>query len=213
MRQVDVERLPKEPQWTIETKLVQAAEWGLRAARRILAAGNAVWAVADGAYAARPFVCPLMEQDITVVGRLRKDAALFDVPPVVKKPGRGRPCKYGVNRLSLAKRAAHPQGWTEVTCAVYGKEVVKHTKTFLATHATFGGTIRMVIIKEDHGPQYYTAQTSTRPCVRSSKHSPTGRPLNRYSTIFKKSGARANNRFATCGPTSAAGTSTCGCSL
>ena len=59
-----------------------------------------------------------------------------------------------MNRLSLAKRAAHPQGWTDATCTVYGKEVVKKVKTFLATHATFGGTIRMVIIKEDHGPQF-----------------------------------------------------------
>ena len=102
--------------------------------------------MADGAYTTRPFVRPLMEHGITVVGRLRKDAALYDVPPVVKNPGRGRPRQYGVNRLSLAKRAAHPQGWTEVTCTVYGKEVVKTVKTFLATHATFGGTIRMVII-------------------------------------------------------------------
>ena len=154
VRKVDVEKLPSEARWTFQTKLVQAAELVLRAARRIQAAGKAVWAVADGAYATRPFVRPLMEQDITVVGRLRKDAARFDVPPVVTKPGRGRPRKYGVNRLSLAKRAAHPQGWTEVTCTVYGKEVVKTVKTFLATHATFGGTIRMVIIKEDHGPQF-----------------------------------------------------------
>ncbi len=137
MRKVDVEKLPPEARWTFQTKLVQAAELVLRAARRIQAAGKTVWAVADGAYAKQPFVRPLMAQGITVVGRLRKDAALFDVPPVVKTPGRGRPRKYGVNRLSLAKRAAHPQGWTEVTCTVYGKEVVKSVKTFLATHETW----------------------------------------------------------------------------
>ena len=154
VRKVDVEKLPPEARWTFQTKLVQAAELVLRAARRIQAAGKSVWAVADGAYATQPFVRPLMAQGITVVGRLRKDAALFDVPPVVKNPGRGRPRKYGVNRLSLAKRAAHLQGWTEVTCTVYGKEVVKTVKTFLATHETFGGPIRMVIIKEDHGPQF-----------------------------------------------------------
>ncbi len=113
-----------------------------------------MWAVADGAYTAMPFVRPLMEHGITVVGCLRKDAALHDVPAVVQNPGRGRPRKYGVNRPSLAKRAAHPQGWTEVTCPVSGKDVVKTTKTFLATHETFGGTIRMVIIKEGHGPQF-----------------------------------------------------------
>ena len=42
-----------------------------------------------------------------------------------------------------------------MTCTVYGKEVVKTVKTFLATHATFGGTIRMVIIQEEHGPQFF----------------------------------------------------------
>ena len=41
-----------------------------------------------------------------VVARLRKDAALFDlpaVPPPGRKRGRGRPPIYGKNRLSLAK--------------------------------------------------------------------------------------------------------------
>ena len=182
VRKVDVEKLPPETKWTFQTKLVQAAERVLRAARPIQAAGKRVWAVADGAYAKRPFVRPLMEADITVVGRLRKDAALHDVPPVVKKPGRGRPRQYGVNRLSLAKRAAHRQGWTEVTCSVYGKDVIKKTKTFLATHETFGGTIRVVIEKEDHGPSSSTAPPSTRPCARSSKPSPIGPRLNRCST-------------------------------
>ena len=100
VRKVDVEKLSPESRWTFQTKLVQAAELVLRAARRIQAAGKSVWAVADGAYAARPFVRPLMEAGITVVGRLRKDAALYDVPPVVQNPGRGRPRQYGVNRLS-----------------------------------------------------------------------------------------------------------------
>ena len=68
-----------------------------------------------------------------------------------------------MNRLSLAKRAAHRQGWTEVTCTANGTEVIKTTKTFLATHETFGGTIRMVIIKEDHGLQIYIVLIRMRP--------------------------------------------------
>jgi hypothetical protein len=155
MKRLPKPKLPPEAQWTFQTKRVQAAELVWRASRRIQAAGKQVWVVADGAYAARAFVRLLLEHSITVVGRLRQDAVLFDVPPVVKHPGRGRPRKSGVNRLSLAKRAAHPPGWTEVTWTVYGKEVVKRTKTLLATHATFGGAIRMVIVKEDHGPQFF----------------------------------------------------------
>jgi hypothetical protein len=102
-----------------------------------------VWAVADGAYAKRPFVQPVMKQGVTLVGRLRKDSALRDLPPAEKVKRRGRKRKYGVNRISLIKRAAHPQGWQEVTCVAYGAEVVKRVKTFLATHRTFGGAIRV----------------------------------------------------------------------
>lgn len=111
--------------------------------------------MADGAYAKRPFVQPLLKQGVTLVGRLRKDSALFDLPPVETKKRRGRKRVYGVNRLSLAKRAAHRHGWQEVTCTAYGKEVVKRFKTFLATHRTFGGSIRVVIVKEATGPQFF----------------------------------------------------------
>lgn len=34
-------------------------------------------------------------------------------------------------------------------------EVTKTVKSFLATHATFGGTIRVVIVKEPTGPQFF----------------------------------------------------------
>lgn len=95
---------------------------------------------------------------LPLVGRLRKDAALCDLPPVEKtraKQSRGRKRKYGVNRISLAKRAAHRCGWEQTTVTVSGREVVKRTKTFLATHRTFGGAIRVVIVKEHHGPQFF----------------------------------------------------------
>ena len=96
-----------------------------------------------------------MAAGITLVGRLRKDSALRDLPPVLKQKGRGRPRVYGLNRLSLAKRAAHPGGWSAVTCSVYGRDEVKTVKMFLATHATFGGAIQVVIVKEPTGPQFF----------------------------------------------------------
>jgi hypothetical protein len=68
---------------------------------------------------------------------------------------RGRKRIYGKNRLSLIKRAAQPRGWQEVACHVYGREEVKQVKTFLATHRTFGGAIRVVIVKEKTGPQFF----------------------------------------------------------
>lgn len=155
VRKQDVPKIPRRCQWTFQTKLEQAADLVLRAARWLSGQGKPIWVVADGAYAKRPFVQPLLKAGITLVGRLRKDSALFDLPPVETPTRRGRPRIYGVNRLSLAKRAAHRHGWREVACTVYGQEVVKRVKTFLATHRTFGGAIRVVIIKEPNGPQFF----------------------------------------------------------
>ena len=39
-----------------------------------------VWLAVDGAYAARPFLLPVLALGIVVVSRLRKDACLFDLP-------------------------------------------------------------------------------------------------------------------------------------
>jgi hypothetical protein len=88
--------------------------------------GKTIWVVVDGAYAKASFLKPLLDQGVVVVSRLRKDAALFDVPS--NKPGqRGRPRICGKNRISLAKG-----GWQQVECVLYGEAVVKTVKTFLA---------------------------------------------------------------------------------
>lgn len=105
VRKQDVPKLPKRCGWTFQAKLQQAADLVIRAAKLLQHHGKAVWVVADGAYAKRPFVQPLLQQG--------------------------------------------------VTCTVYGREVVKRTKTFLATHATLGGAIRVVIVQETTGPQFF----------------------------------------------------------
>jgi hypothetical protein len=155
VRERDVPKTPKRHGWTFQTKLKLAADLLLSAVETLQHAGKEVWAVTDGAYAKRPFVKPAMQLDVTLVGRLRKDAALRDLPPREKKKRRGPKRKYGLNRISLAKRAAHPQGWIDVPCVIYGVETVKRAKTFLATHRTFGGMIRVVIVQEKSGPQFF----------------------------------------------------------
>ena len=92
--------------------------------------------------------------DITVVSRLRKDAAIFDLPVVPKKRKRGRPRKYG-RKMSLKSKAAHRLGWQTIECTIYGKVVQKQIKTFLATSQLVGGVIRVVIVEEPHGPQFF----------------------------------------------------------
>jgi DDE superfamily endonuclease len=152
VRRVDLENLPPERPRAFRTKLEIAAAqlgwlktWvGHHFAER--------WAVADGAYAKRPFLRPAREHGFTVVSRLRKDAALWSVPKPVppEERGPGRPPIYGPQRISLAKRAGQKRGWQEVECVQYGAKVTKTIKTFLATWRPAGGMIRVVLVKEEH---------------------------------------------------------------
>ena len=68
-----------------------------------------------------------------------------------QRRGRGRPRKYGKNKISLAKRAGQQRGWDRVECMQYGKKVLKTIKTFLATWEPVGGVIRVVLVREARG--------------------------------------------------------------
>ena len=113
--------------------------------------GKPIWVVADGAYARAPFLKPAMALGMTVVSRLRKDAALWSVPKPPRKGQRGRPRIYGPDRISLAKRARRRRGWTTGRFALYGKSTVKRYKTFLATWGPVGGVIEVVLMDEPTG--------------------------------------------------------------
>ncbi len=156
VRQQTMATIPKSRRWQrFASKLRLAArlvEWIVPLLKR---AGKIAWIVIDGAYTKGPFLRRVLKlASVVVVGRLRKDAALRDLPPKLKKGqrrGRGRPRKYGKNRLSLAKRAGQQRGWKTLACTVYGKVITKTYKTFLATYVPVGGVIRVVLVKEDHG--------------------------------------------------------------
>jgi hypothetical protein len=112
--------------------------------------GKPLWVVADGAYAKAPFLKAMRALGVTVVSRLRKDAALHTVP--AREPGRrGRPRKYGEHRIALAKRAGQRRGWTTGTFELYGARVQKRYKTFEATWRPAGGVIRVVLVAEPKG--------------------------------------------------------------
>ena len=87
--------------------------------------GQALWAVADGAYAKAPFLKPMRALGVTVVSRLRRDAA--------------------------AKRAGQRRGWRTGTFELYGKPTAKRYKTFVATWRPAGGAIRVVLVDEPTG--------------------------------------------------------------
>ena len=153
VRRKTMAKIPKWRGWTFATKLVLAARLVEWIAPIVKQAGKTLWIVVDGGYVKAPFLKRALRAKVTIVGRLRKDAALRDLPPKLRRGQRrprGRPPKYGKNRISLTKRAAHRQGWQTAECTVYGQEVTKLYKTFLATYPPVGGLIRVVIVEEDH---------------------------------------------------------------
>jgi len=124
-------------------------EWLISWVRRL---GKPVWIVVDGFYGKKPFLSRASAAGAVIVGKLRKDAGLWSVPPAQPhRRGRGRPRKYGKEKLDLAKRAAHQKGWQTVTVKQYGRELTKRIKTFLATWRPAGGVVRVVIIREAGG--------------------------------------------------------------
>ena len=155
VRRQTMATIPKSRGWQrFATKLQLAArlvEWIVPLLKK---AGKTTWVVVDGGYTKRPFLKRVLRTGVTIVGRLRKDAALRDLPRELRKGqrrGRGRPRKYGQHKISLAKRAGQSRGWQTVQCMVYGVVTTKTYKTFLATYRPVGGVIRVVLVKEDHG--------------------------------------------------------------
>ena len=155
VRQQTMASIPRCRGWQrFATKLQLAArlvEWIVPLLKK---AGKTVWIVIDGGYTKRPFLKRALRTGVTIVGRLRKDAALRDLPPEPRKGQRrrrGRPRKYGKHKISLARRAGQKRGWQTIDCTIYGEATTKTYKTFLATYAPVGGIIRVVLVKEDHG--------------------------------------------------------------
>jgi hypothetical protein len=157
VRKVDLPGIDPKHRPAFRTKLELAVEL-LRWAQLWLGLlGKPLWVVADGAYAKREFLKPAMALGMTVVSRLRCDAALWSLPPVVPpdQRGAGRPRVYGTERISLAKRAGQRRGWTTEALTLYGERATKRYKTFLATWKPAGGVIRVVLVDEPTGWRAY----------------------------------------------------------
>jgi len=151
VRKKDIRPLSTLYKVKFRTKLEMAAELVEWAFESVKSLGKTLWIVADGAYAKRAFLRPVLALGVVVVSRLRKDAALRSMPKP-KKPGqRGRQAIYGSAAIDLAKRAGQRRGWQSGTFLLYGKEVTKTYKTFPATYPPVGGAIRVVLVKERKG--------------------------------------------------------------
>ena len=138
------------------------------------------------------------------MGRLRKDAALRDLPRRLRRGqrrGRGRPPKYGKHRISLAKRAAHREGWEVARCTIYGKTVTKLYKTFLATYRPTGGVIRVVIVLEDRDWYPFFSTDPFATAAEIIEAFADRATIEQDFHDVKEVWARASSRCGTSGPT------------
>ena len=156
VRQKNLATIPPESDWKFRTKLdlaVALMGWPVAWLKH---AGKPIWLLMDGAYANRVVLLAAKQLLVTVVSRLRRDAALWTLPEVQRPKGkRGRTPKYGKQKISLAKRAAARGGWTTEDLAIYGRVEEVTYKTFLATWPPAGGVIRVVLVKDDDGWRAY----------------------------------------------------------
>ena len=132
VRHKDLPKLTLTTDWQFRTKLELAAaqlHWLLPWVKQD---AEQRWVVVDGGYAKKVFLKAARTHGFTVISRLRRDAALWSLPPTTKRPGQRGPLPtYGKERISLAKRAGQDRGWQQLTCVQYGKVVTKTYKTFL----------------------------------------------------------------------------------
>ena len=152
VRKVDIEKLKQRYGWEFRTKHELALDLCQQVMRTLRALGSQAGfiVVFDGAYAAKALIRPLIAEGAIVVTRLRRDAKLFGLP--VNKTGqRGRPRKYGKNRISLKKRAADRRAWQTILYCCRGSMVERRYKTFLATSHVVGGTVRVVLLEHSKG--------------------------------------------------------------
>jgi hypothetical protein len=163
VRQKDIAKLEPDRQPVFRTKLELAADalhdivlW--RGARY-----QEVWATVDGGYSKRRFLRAAKADNVVVVGRLPRNAALRSLPETPPPGRRGRKPIYGKEKIVLSLRAGQTRGWEQVECVQYRRQVSKKVKVFLATWKPAGGVILVVLVKEETGWRAYfcTKPTAT----------------------------------------------------
>jgi hypothetical protein len=166
VRAKDLPKLTKHYPWAFRTKLELAAELVRWLTVWLGRTGEALWLAADGAYARRPFLRPVLALGVVVFSRLRKDAHRLSLPPTQRRPGRRGPLpRYGEDKIDLAKRAGQKRGWRSLECRQYGQRVAKTVKTLLATWRPAGGVIRVVLVRAATG---WLAYFCTGPSVSAA---------------------------------------------
>jgi hypothetical protein len=101
--------------------------------------------VVDGGYVRRLMLGCAGLLHATLIGRLRSDAALYELPPKTRKTRRGRPRKYGPR---LPKLSVLAQSVTYTTCRLklYGRMRDLRVHAFTAVWKPADGLIKVLIV-------------------------------------------------------------------
>ncbi len=113
--------------------------------------GKTVSVLVDSWYMRRVFIESMLQRQFNVIGQVRIDTRLYDVPVKKRKKQRGRPRKYG-DKYTL-KRIAHLKR-TMVTLPLYGKEQIVRYRSKLVKARFLNGLLVRVVwceFKSDHG--------------------------------------------------------------
>jgi hypothetical protein len=149
LRQKDIDKLKGQYDREFKTKTTMAVEMVKRLRPVFSGFNKDIEIIIDGGYAKDTVLVPLGTlKGIVTITRLRCDAALYDVPPIPTKKGRGRPKKYG-DKIDVKSMVASDDDWEFVECRQYGQVVKKQVQSFVATSkVTKGKPIKVVLVKE-----------------------------------------------------------------
>jgi hypothetical protein len=136
------------------TRHVLAAEMIQRAAHAL---PDVLWRVsADGAYATRELVKRL-PKGVSLVSRIRRDAAIYGLPPAQRRPSQRGPSPKKGKRLPTPQQLAarRKKGWSTITVLKQGRKVTRQVLgiTCLWYHVCKDKPIRLVIVRDPAGKQ------------------------------------------------------------
>jgi hypothetical protein len=137
---------------------------------------RAIVVVADSSYAVLELLasCVGLSTPVTMITRLRLDAALYEKAPPREKGKRGAPRKKGARQPSLTQRVINPKTtWDTVTVAWYGcttRTVDLASGTAVWYHAGLPVVpMRWVLIRDPQGKFEPQALLSTDPVVSAQQ--------------------------------------------
>jgi hypothetical protein len=106
--------------------------------------------ITDGFYGAKKnFAFKLLGKGIDIVSRLRKDAAIYEPPPVTKTKKRGRPRKYG-DRLYIRQLASSDNFLIPTEVTVYGKKKIVDLGSKLVKIRGWDKLVLLVITRNEN---------------------------------------------------------------